>query len=220
MTQAPRFLNTLNAFAELRADFVTRVPEVEVDTDRAATCARLEPDHRHAVQELGFSWDQLHRAEQVHGADIAVVGKHDAVRVWPGVDGLITADAGVLLGIYVADCGAVYVVDPVKHVLALLHAGKKGTEQGIVGRAITLMGEQFASHPGDLTVVLSPCIRPPAYEIDFAAQIRTQALAAGVPDAQFIDSGVCTSSDLERYYSYRVEKGATGRMLALLGRTA
>jgi copper oxidase (laccase) domain-containing protein len=31
------------------------------------------------------------------------------------------------------------------------------------------------------------------------------------------DSGVCTACDLDRYYSYRVEKGKTGRMLALVG---
>jgi copper oxidase (laccase) domain-containing protein len=31
------------------------------------------------------------------------------------------------------------------------------------------------------------------------------------------DSGVCTACDLTCYYSYRVEKGKTGRMLALLG---
>jgi len=31
------------------------------------------------------------------------------------------------------------------------------------------------------------------------------------------DSGVCTACDLEHYYSYRAEKGRTGRMLALLG---
>ena len=30
------------------------------------------------------------------------------------------------------------------------------------------------------------------------------------------DSGVCTACDLKRYYSYRAEKGQTGRMLALL----
>jgi hypothetical protein len=28
---------------------------------------------------------------------------------------------------------------------------------------------------------------------------------------------VCTACDLARYYSYRAEKGKTGRMLALLG---
>jgi len=42
---------------------------------------------------------------------------------------------------------------------------------------------------------------------------------AGVPENQFTDLGTCTSSDLESYYSYREEKGSTGRMLALLGRS-
>jgi hypothetical protein len=32
------------------------------------------------------------------------------------------------------------------------------------------------------------------------------------------DDLTCTSSDLKRFYSYRTEKGKTGRMLALLGR--
>jgi purine-nucleoside/S-methyl-5'-thioadenosine phosphorylase / adenosine deaminase len=31
------------------------------------------------------------------------------------------------------------------------------------------------------------------------------------------DSGMCTACDLNRYYSYRAEKGKTGRMLALTG---
>jgi hypothetical protein len=31
------------------------------------------------------------------------------------------------------------------------------------------------------------------------------------------DSGVCTACHIDLYYSYRAEKGRTGRMLALLG---
>lgn len=200
------------------ADFIGRVTGVPVDTDREATCERLRPSHQSAVESLGFTWSQLHRAEQVHGSDIAIVGEHDSAQVWQGVDGLITADSDTLLGIYVADCGAVYISDPVKGVLALLHSGKKGTEVDITGKAIAMMTEQFGSDPRDLSVALAPCIRPPAYEVDFAAIIRTQALAAGVLESQFTDSGMCTSGDLENYYSYRVEKGCTGRMLALLGR--
>jgi len=130
----------------------------------------------------------------------------------------MTAEEGELLGIYVADCGAVYISDPVRGVLALLHSGKKGTEGNITGKAIAMMGERFGSKPEDLVVALAPCIRPPAYEVDFASEIKRQAMKAGVPEAQFSDSGVCTSSDLKKYYSYRVEKGSTGRMLALLGR--
>lgn len=220
MTQAPFYLDSMNALAGVRADFVTRVAGVGVDTDREATCKRLEPAHTEAVRRLGFSWSDLHRAEQVHGAEIAIVRKSDPACVWSGVDGLVTADAGVLLGIYVADCGAVYISDPVRNVVALLHSGKKGTEGNIVGKAIALMTEKYGTNPADLIVALAPCVRPPAYEVDFAGQIREQVVAAGVPCAQLTDSGVCTSSDLELYYSYRLEKGATGRMLALLGMDA
>ena len=95
-----------------------------------------------------------------------------------------------------------------------------GSELGITTRALNLMAERFGSKPEDLHVQLAPCIRPPAYEIDFAAQIRQNALDFGIPAAQVHDCGICTSSDASRYYSYRLEKGRTGRMLALLGRKA
>jgi len=197
---------------------VARVLGVEVDIDREATVNRLQPAHEAVVRSLGFEWSQLHRAEQVHGVEIAIVGKEDDSATWPAVDGLMSADPGVLLGIYVADCGAVYISDPERGVVALLHSGKKGTEGNIVGKAIGMMVEKFGCRAEDLQVALAPCIRPPAYEVDFASQICAQVLDAGVPTAQFEDSGVCTSSDLEAYYCYRVEKGNTGRMLALLGK--
>jgi len=218
MTQAPYYLNAINDHPGVHADFIGRVAGVPVDTDREATCERLRPSHQSAVESLGFMWSQLHRAEQVHGSDITIVGKNDPAQVWQGVDGLITADPDTLLGIYVADCGAVYISDPIRGVLALLHSGKKGTEGNITGKAIAMMKTEFGSDPKDLSIALAPCIRPPAYEVDFAATIRSQALAAGVLENQFTDSGICTSGDLENYYSYRVEKGYTGRMLALLGR--
>ena len=78
------------------------------------------------------------------------------------------------------------------------------------------MGERFGVEPVDIIVQLSPCIRPPTYEVDFARTIREDCLAAGVPAEQVHDDGTCTSSDHDRYYSYRIEKGKTGRMLALM----
>jgi copper oxidase (laccase) domain-containing protein len=77
------------------------------------------------------------------------------------------------------------------------------------------MVESFGSEPPELIVQLSPCIRPPHYEIDFAAEIVQQCRAIGVKE--IYDSGICTACELDRYYSYRAEKGKTGRMLALLG---
>jgi copper oxidase (laccase) domain-containing protein len=76
------------------------------------------------------------------------------------------------------------------------------------------MQEKFGSTPSDLVVQISPCIRPPHYEVDFASEIVRQARSCGVE--QIADTGRCTACDLQSYYSYRVEKGRTGRMLALL----
>ncbi len=66
-----------------------------------------------------------------------------------------------------------------------------------------------------MIVRLSPCIRPPHYEVDFASEIIRQSRALGVQHIH--DSGTCTAGDLGRYYSYRAEKGRTGRMLAVIG---
>jgi len=116
--------------------------------------------------------------------------------------------------VYVADCCAVYVVEPEKRVIALLHSGRKGSELGITAAAIERMRAEFGCDPAKMVVQLSPCIRPPHFEIDFTALIRRDCEAAGV--RQFFDCGTCTGANVDRYYSYRIEKGKTGRMLALL----
>lgn len=213
------YLSRICGLSGVDARFLTRVAGVAVSTDRLATVESLEPFHRKAVGEMGYSWDACWRAEQVHGAEVAVVRGGGGAGVVDGVDGLIAGDAGVLLGIYVADCGAIYVADRGTGAIGLLHSGKKGTELGILVKALGMMEREFGTDVRDVEVALAPCIRPPAYEVDFADEIRLQAMEAGVREECFVDSGICTSSDLGRYYSYRVEKGATGRMLALLGRS-
>ncbi len=205
----------LSALECVRHGFVGRIPGLEVVTERAEALRRLDAVHRILRADLGFSAAPFATAEQVHGEKIAVIEQPlTADFCAAGADGLITNQPGVSLGIYVADCAAVYLVDPVRRCLGLVHSGKKGTELAIVRRAIETMRDRFGSRPGDLFVQVSPCIRPPHYEIDFAAEIVRQARAAGVTEVQ--DCGRCTGSDLARYYSYRVERGRTGRMLALL----
>jgi len=76
------------------------------------------------------------------------------------------------------------------------------------------MVESFACKPSDIIAQLGPCIRPPHYEVDFAADIVRQCRQAGITEVH--DCGRCTAADADRYYSYRREKGQTGRMAALL----
>lgn len=199
--------------------FVLRHPTIDVKVDRAVALARLEVWHREIVEQMDFAWSQLARAVQVHGTEVALVEEVPG-EDWliPQTDALITAKPGVLLGIYVADCCAVYVVDRESGALGLAHAGRKGAEGGIVAKMIEKMKVELGARPENMVVQLSPCIRPPVFEIDFAALIKQQALDAGVPAASVVDEGYNTADDVVRYYSYRVEKGKTGRMLALLGR--
>ncbi|MDB4438310.1 polyphenol oxidase family protein [bacterium] len=195
------------------ADFVERIPGVETTTDKEETLSRLAPHHTAAARSLGFA--KTHLAEQVHGAGIAVITS-DSPLMSPGVDGLITLD-NILLGIHVADCGALYLLDRNTGAIGLLHSGKKGTELKIIEKAVEAMASNFGTNPKDLVVSLAPCIRPPHYEIDFATTIREQALKSGILPDNYHDCGLCTASNLNRFYSYRLEKGNTGRLLALLG---
>jgi copper oxidase (laccase) domain-containing protein len=196
--------------------FLGRVPGVDVAVERSAALARLDGCHRAARAGLGWGDLPFVTAEQIHGREIAVLAKGDPLPQGPtpGVDGLITDQAGVCLGIYVADCCPVYLADRANGAIGLVHAGRKGAELGIVPAAIDAMKRAFGTDPARLTVQLGPCIRPPWYEVDFAGEIVRQARESGV--GRVVDCGICTASHPDAYYSYRREKGCTGRMLALL----
>ena len=220
----------LSAIGICRHVFIQRIPGIDVSHDKGEVLERLDAAHREICNAIGIGDWPLFTAEQVHGSKIAVVdkvgsalradrGRHGVSSLpsheFPSCDGIITNQRSVALGIYVADCCAVYIVDPKTPAIGLAHSGRKGTELGVVTNAIRQMIKRFGSDPGNMLVHLSPCIRPPHYQVDFAAEIIQQCRALDVQ--QIHNSGICTACDLERYYSYCAEKGKTGRMLALIG---
>jgi polyphenol oxidase len=206
-----QFFPALSEIGIVEHGFILRIPGLDVQTDRQSALERLEHYHRDQLATIGTR--SLKQAEQVHGNGVARIDVASATRT-EGVDGLVTADADVVLGIYVADCCAIYLVDPIRPAIGLVHSGKKGTEQNIVGSAVRKLHIDFGSEPEDLIAVLSPCIRPPCYEVDFAQSIVAQLRTKNVN--KIYDNQDNTGSDLDRFYSYRMEKGRTGRMLAYL----
>ena len=206
----------LTEIAAVRHGFIGRVPGLDVKVEREAALARLDEFHVSARARAGLADRVFITADQVHGSEVAVVNFQTTVPVM-NADGLITNDPRVCLGVHVADCGPVFLVDPERRVIALLHSGRKSTELGITTVAIEKMRREFGCDPARLVVQLGPCIRPPLYETDFAAAILAQARAAGVRAVH--DCGICTGASVERYYSYRVERGKTGRLLAFLAIT-
>ena len=213
----------LSAIGICRHAFAQRIPGIDVSYDKPEVLKRLDAAHRGIRNGIGVDDWLLFTAQQIHGDRIAIVDRADCSgsrvgcedKQFPGCDGIITNQRGIVLGVYVADCCAVYIVDSKTPAIGLVHSGRKGTELGIVPNAIAQMSDRFGSDPADMIVQLSPCIRPPDYEVDFAAEIVRQCRALGVKTIH--DSRVCTARDLKRYYSYRAEKGKTGRMLAVIG---
>ena len=204
------FLDPLRSLAG--AGFVERVPGVDVAVERDEALRRLQGEHRRQVRER-FGAAAWWRAEQVHGHGVGVVGVGEPSQI-AGVDALVTRTPGQVLGIYVADCGPIWLADRASGAVGVVHSGRRGTEEEILGATLDRMALEFGTRPEDVVGVLGPCIRPPHYETDFAAEIGGQAEACGL--GEFHDCGLDTAADLSRYYSYRMEKGRTGRMLALI----
>ena len=212
MTDVPvKWFPALEDLGIIQHGFTLRVPGLDVKTDRETALERIAGYHQTVLQFLGPR--TLKTAQQIHSNGVAMVDRESPEKT-QSVDALITNDPDVVLGIYVADCCAIYFVDPVRNLIGIAHSGRKGTEQNIAGMTLERLVAGFGSAPEDLVVQLSPCIRPPFYEVDFAAHIVAQLQTGGV--RRIYDCGENTGADLERFYSYRMEKGSTGRMLAFL----
>ncbi|WP_345714483.1 laccase domain-containing protein [Luteolibacter yonseiensis] len=220
MTEAFPFLNPLNSIPGVRAGWIERVPDLPITGDRDEAMRLLRPHHEEFVRNFAGPDAGWWRAEQVHGTDVAAVPGSpqvtapDGLPVVPGVDGLITCQPGIVMAIYNADCGAIWLADRKSGAIGLLHSGKKGTEGNILQVALDEMAARYGTRPADVVAVLSPCIRPPDYEVDIPAGIGAQAERAGI--GEFLDCGLNTAADLSRFYSYRKELGKTGRMMALI----
>lgn len=207
LTAVPRVLHT----------FLRRVPGLDVRTDRETAMTRLAGIQRTSLDELGFAGIPLARAEQVHSNKVATITVPPSITPAPGADALVTTLPRIALGIHVADCAAIYLIDRHRRGIALAHSGRKGTELDIATATVEALLAATGAQPSDLIAQISPCIRPPHYEVDFAAEIRAQLARAGLREIH--DCHTCTFSNPDAYYSYRREEGSTGRLLAALALT-
>lgn len=157
-----------------------------------------------------------------------------------GIDGMYTYDSDTMLTMCYADCVPIYFYSPKHHFIGLAHAGWRGTVQQIVHELI----KQFPYDLQDLHVVIGPATSS-SYEIndDILSQFQqlpintTDYIETRAPNRHGIDlkranAELCihygipatnidmtkhvTSEELDRFFSYRVERGQTGRMLAFI----
>ncbi len=153
--------------------------------------------------------------KQVHGDDVLIAGKDVCAKGCPDADAFITDQKNVPIAIRTADCVPVFIYDPLKQVIGLAHAGRKGTRQRIAAKTVQEMQDKFGCRCYDLKVALGPSIHPCCYETDIVTANRRQLVEAGVDDGNIFDCGVCTCCD-HNYFSFRRDGEKAGRMISLM----
>lgn len=169
-------------------------------------------------------------ALQVHGKAVAEHAESDpGLHVMEGFDGHITDRPGILLTVTVADCVPIFLVDPDRRRIGMLHGGWRGTAKGIVETGL----RQLGARPTSLHAHLGPAICGECYEVgpevhealglavpasnspvDVRAVQARQLEAAGVAPERITVSEHCTRCGTG-FFSHR--GGSRGRQVGVLG---
>lgn len=108
-------------------------------------------------------------------AKIAAPGALPGLREIPEADGLITAQAGLLIAIQTADCIPVLVADPARRAVGAFHAGWRGTVERIVELGVAKMAAEFGSRPEELVAAIGPGIGACCYTVGGEVLSRFEA---------------------------------------------
>lgn len=125
--------------------------------------------------QLGITPGQMTMANQTHTNIIRVVtGENSGELVTrplsdasleAGFDGLVTNQPGLMICTVEADCVPVYMLDPVKKAIAMVHSGWRGTVGKICAKAVRALHENYCTDPADLIVHIGPCACEHCYEV-------------------------------------------------------
>jgi len=197
------------------------------------------------LASIGYSTEQLAQIRQVHSAHVSVVSKPGGRNsVLVEGDAMISNTPGILMLMRFADCVPILFFDPVKNAAGIAHAGWKGTVKEVVFAVVSELKNQFGTDPSDLITGIGPSIGPDHYEIgvevieevkstfindwnqilitdtdsvklDLWEANKISLKKAGVKNIETAE--VCTACNIEEWYSYRAEKGNTGRFAVVIG---
>lgn len=197
---------------------------------------------------LNVNIENMVCAEQVHGDKVMLVtsehlgcGALSLDNVIQGTDALITAEKNVVLSSYYADCVPLFFLDPVNTVVALAHAGWRGTAKHIGVKVVENMVSIFGSEPKNMLVGIGPSIGSCCYSVDedvkdcfdgaYESKVfkyksgrwmldlkkanKYMLLDAGIEEKNITVSNICTCCKSDVFFSYRASK-ITGRMASFI----
>jgi len=235
-----------NQFPELIAAESTRHGGVSKEPYNSLNLGGSSPDDPENIAEnnrrffaaLTVSLDRVAKSHQVHGTAILNVEHPGRFEMY---DALITNKPNVQLAVTIADCTPILIYDPVLKAMAAIHAGWRGTVGLIVQKTTQALQEQFGTNPENCYAYIGTCIDECSFEVgeevaehfnpeykrwdagrskyyvNLKLANHDQLLRAGLKTEHIEISPYSTVIHNEDYFSYRHEKGLTGRMLATIG---
>jgi YfiH family protein len=241
LAQYPQVLNAV--FTRLGADRPAHWG-LNVGSSVGDAPEAVESNHHLLYRTLELTGSEVVTTRQVHGNNVAVVGKRDCGTVIPEADALVTSEAGVVLMMRFADCVPILLYDPSTEAVGLVHAGWRGTASEVARRALVAMKGHFGSRFENVVAALGPAIGPCCYQVEpdvaqlLAATLEKPSAAITVTNdghysldlweangQQLTSMGVgrleisriCTSCHVSEFFSHRAEAGKTGRFAVLCG---
>jgi polyphenol oxidase len=174
----------------------------------------------------------LATTKQIHSDRVLLVES-------PGLQGegdaLVSNIADIGLAIRTADCLPILMADSRNRAVAAVHAGWRGVVSEVVPKTIEIMRQKFGTRPEDLVVAIGPGIGACCFEVgpevavqfgltgrtkvDLIGTMCRQLGRNGVKPTQISTSDLCTQCDAELFESYRRDREASGRMIAMIGIT-
>jgi polyphenol oxidase len=199
------------------------------------------------LESIGITNSSLFCVNQVHSDKVFILNdanitSNEVMKV--SADAVVTHIPGKPIGVFSADCLPILIYDPRLKVIGAVHAGRKGSEQGILLNVVREMGRVYGSCPEDLIAGFGPAIGGCCYEVEedcvqpFKNKFPDEEgwLRPGLPGKYFLDliavnkmegkrAGLlpkhifsmdhCTCCSASKMFSYRRE-GKTGRILTTI----
>ncbi|MBR5095422.1 MAG: peptidoglycan editing factor PgeF [Oscillospiraceae bacterium] len=222
---------------------------LDLSTSRGDEPEAVRENYRRVTALMGAGIDDCAVTKQVHGNVVRIVtraDRHPALSDVPyEADGLVTAERGLPLFCFTADCIPALLQDPVAGVVAAVHCGWRSSVQDILGVAVGQM-ERLGARREEIRAALGPAIGRCCFEThdDVPQAVRawlggdTEGLFIPRPDGkalvdlrganarrllqlglreEHIDlSEECTMCSHEKYWSHRYTKGIRGSQAACI----
>lgn len=181
--------------------------------------------------------------KMTHGVDVAVL--EEPLKPGQRLDGdaCVTDRPGLGMSLTTADCVPIFYHDPEHGAVAVAHAGWRGTVAGVAETTLRTLAERYGSRPEAVRVGIAPAIGPCCFEVDadvagpFEARFpgedlvrklgtkwrinlwqanRLVLLSSGVLPDHIAVGDLCTACRQDLFFSYRRDRGTTGRMVAAI----